>query len=488
MADQGVNRPNILFILSDDQGAWALGCAGNDEIETPNLDRLAVSGMRFENFFCTSPVCSPARASLVTGRIPSQHGVLDWLSAGNTTAAYEPARDGELTEYLEGQAGYTDHLAAAGYDCALSGKWHLGDSHHPQKSFDHWAVHAKGGGPYYNAPMIREGEVVEEEAYVTDVITDNALGWLDARQAGDAPFYLGVHYTAPHAPWGREHHPTETWDRYNNECPFTSVPDGLTPPEWIRCKSFPVETARKRREVLSGYYAAVTEMDRNIGRLLDWLDAHGLRRQTLVLFTSDNGMNMGHHGVYGKGNATFPLNMFDESVKVPFIISHPGQIPEGVTTGAMASQYDFMPTLLDYVGIENPEADDLPGRSVAPLLRGGKTDTDGEVVVFDEYGPVRMIRSHDWKYVERYALGYGPDELYDLRQDPGEQVNLVGDPAYAETEAALRARLGDWFARYARPETDGSKFLVTGSGQFDRCETDTPERPAFDAGRVKGLL
>jgi arylsulfatase A-like enzyme len=124
---------NILFILSDDQGAWAMGCAGNDEIETPNLDRLAETGMRFENFFCASPVCSPARATLLTGRIPSQHGIHDWLAAGNTTAAYEPERNGELTEYLVGQPGYTDYLAAAGYDCGISGKWHLGDSHHAQK-------------------------------------------------------------------------------------------------------------------------------------------------------------------------------------------------------------------------------------------------------------------------------------------------------------------------------------------------------------------
>ena len=132
------HSPNILFILSDDQGAWALGCAGNDEIRTPNLDRLARTGMRFSNFFCASPVCSPARASILTGRIPSQHGVHDWLRGGNALTAGELEAGGGLIEYLKDQPGYTDVLAQAGWICGLSGKWHLGDSHHPQKGFTYW--------------------------------------------------------------------------------------------------------------------------------------------------------------------------------------------------------------------------------------------------------------------------------------------------------------------------------------------------------------
>ncbi len=478
--------PNILFVLSDDQGAWALGCAGNPEIETPNLDRLADSGMRFANFFCASPVCSPARATLLTGRLPSQHGIHDWIAAGDTVEQYEPARSGTLIEYLHAQVGYTDLLASSGYQCGISGKWHLGDSHHPRKSFEFWNVHTKGGDPYFMAPMIRNGEVYEEPAYVTEAITDNALRWLESRRGDERPFYLGVHYTAPHSPWSRENHPSELYDHYYNHCPFISVPDFLKAPDWVRYRSIPVETAELRRAHLSGYYAAVTAMDRNIGRLIAWLEANGLRENTLVVFTSDNGMNMGHHGVYGKGNATFPLNMFEESVKVPFIVSHPARIARGVVCRDLVSQYDFMPTLLDYVGIDNPLSPSLPGKSFAGILDGTESATDSHVVVYDEYGPVRMIRTADWKYVLRFAQG--PNELYNLTRDPHEQRNLAGQEPYRAQEEELRQKLSTWFCRYACPACDGSRYLVTGSGQIGRCAESAQGQTIFSTSRVASIL
>ncbi len=480
-------RPNIVFILSDDQGPWAMGCAGNSEIETPNLDRLAATGMRFENFFCASPVCSPARATLLTGRIPSQHGVHDWIAVGDTTAKYEPAGNGEKIEYLKNQIGYTDLLSAAGYRCGMSGKWHLGDTHHRQKSFEYWEVHAKGGGPYFNAPMIRNGEVYEESGYVTDVITDNALRWLEEQKpSADAPFYLSVHYTAPHSPWSRENHPADLYDRYYNDCPFQSVPENLSPPEWVRHLSIPVETAEQRRAHLSGYYAAVTGMDRNIGRLIDWLEANDLRDDTMIVFTSDNGMNMGHHGVYGKGNATYPLNMFEESVKVPFIVSDPSLVAQGTVNSDLVSQYDFMPTLLDYVAVDNPMGEALPGKSFADVLRGRELKADSHIVVFDEYGPVRMIRNREWKYVHRF--NDGPNELYDLRHDPAEQHNLSENVDYHTVEGDLHERLTEWFSQYVDPERDGANEFVTGSGQLGLCGSDLEERPAFSSSRVDKIL
>ena len=170
-------RPNVLFILTDDQGYWAMGCAGNEEIRTPNLDRLAASGLRFTSFFCTSPVCSPARASILTGRIPSQHGIHDFLRAGNTNLAFGAgAKPGdEAIEYLAGIPAYTDFLAAAGYTCALSGKWHMGFSEKPQKSFEFWDVHAYGAGAYFAPSMIRDGAAYETNQYASDLFTDNAL-------------------------------------------------------------------------------------------------------------------------------------------------------------------------------------------------------------------------------------------------------------------------------------------------------------------------
>ena len=161
------NRPNVIFVLTDDQGPWAMGCSGNDEVRTPYIDQLAAEGTRFPNFFCTSPVCSPARASLMTGRIPSAHGVHDWIRDGNMPP--DPAR------YLEGLTCYTDVLAENDYTVGLSGKWHLGDSLTPQHGFSHWFALPTGGSNYNDANMIRDGKVEQQPGYLTDVITDDAL-------------------------------------------------------------------------------------------------------------------------------------------------------------------------------------------------------------------------------------------------------------------------------------------------------------------------
>ena len=163
-----------------------------------------------------------------------------------------------------------------------------------------------------------------------------------------------------------------------------------------------------------------------MGQILAKLDELGLRQDTLVIFSGDNGMNMGHHGIWGKGNGTFPLNMYDTSVKVPFIVSFPQPHPPGGDSPSPAQPLRLPATLLDYLGYPLPEAG-LPGKSFASLLRGEAFEPNEHLVVFDEYGPVRMIRSQDWKYVHRYP--YGPHELYDLRNDPGETRNLIQEPA-----------------------------------------------------------
>ncbi len=453
---------NLLFILTDDQGYWAMGCAGNTEIRTPNLDRLAATGSRFENFFCASPVCSPARASILTGRIPSQHGVQDFLRAGNSNIY---GVDDRAIEYLSGQTSYTDILSERGYTCGLSGKWHLGYSEKPQKSFAFWDVHASGAGPYYNPPMIRDGKAYQTSDYVSDLITDNALDFLES---ADQPFCLNVHYTAPHAPWGREHHPPELFEDYYQNCPFESTPDEPMHPQQLSKTGSSGSlgfTEEERKETLSGYFAAMTAMDANVGRLLDWLEANGLRENTLIAFTSDNGMNMGHHGIYGKGNGTFPPNMFDTSVKVPMLFSRPGHIPEGEVISSLHSHYDIMPTVLDYLNIENPDSDSLPGRSFSALLEGRAIEGDDRVVVFDEYGPTRMIRTVKWKYVHRYP--YGPHELYDLINDPDERQNLIAEQKHQPIRESLQADLDAWFVRYADPERDGSREAVMGRGQLD---------------------
>ncbi|MBD7969195.1 sulfatase-like hydrolase/transferase [Paenibacillus gallinarum] len=450
MTSSKENKPNIVFILSDDQGAWAMGCAGNTEVRTPSLDRLAAEGMRFSSFFCTSPVCSPARASLMTGRIPSQHGVHDWIRSGNV---------GERPiEYLRDQTAYTELLAAAGYTCGISGKWHLGDSLRPQKGFSHWYVHQQGGGPYYDAPMIRDGEMVTESGYLTDVITDDALHFLD-QQGDDSPFYLSVHFTAPHSPW-IDSHPQHLIDSYE-DCEFESCPQEPRHPWSIPTAPW----GEDWRENLKGYYAAITAMDENIGRIIDKLEERGLRENTLICFLGDNGFNCGQHGIWGKGNGTFPQNMFDTSVKVPAIFSHPGRIPQGLVCDHLVSGYDFMPTLLEYVHLNNTEANSLPGKSFNSLLEGenNSTSVNDHIVIFDEYGPVRMIRTREWKYVHRYP--YGPHELYDLVNDPNERNNLIDDPVTEQKRIRMKAHLESWFVRYVDPAMDGVREPVTGYGQ-----------------------
>ncbi|MFD0676131.1 MULTISPECIES: sulfatase-like hydrolase/transferase [unclassified Paenibacillus] len=451
MKEMTQKRPNIVFILSDDQGAWAMGCAGNSEIRTPNLDRIASEGMRFSSFFCTSPVCSPARASLLTGRIPSQHGVHDWIC--------EDPAGAESPEYLQGQIGYTDILKANGYHCGISGKWHLGNSFQAQKGFSYWYVHQSGGGPYYNAPMISNGQLHHEEGYVTDAITDGALRFLD-KVDDSQPFYLSVHYTAPHSPWVNNH-PKDIVDSYE-DCPFTSCPQEQPHPWAIKTTPWGDDT----KQNLQGYFAAVTAMDQNIGRILDKLDNMEVREKTLICFMSDNGFSCGHHGFWGKGNGTFPQNMYDSSVKVPALFSQPGRIPQGIVCDELVSGYDFMPTLLEYVGLEKPEhADILPGKSFVPLLLGEQSANENPIVVFDEYGPVRMIRTKEWKYVHRYPDG--PHELYDLLHDPEEIYNLIDCKTQAEKISEMKACLESWFVRYVDPVLDGMKEPVSGNGQLN---------------------
>lgn len=461
-------RPNILFLLSDDQGAWAMGCAQNADVQTPNLDRLAAQGVRFDNFFCASPVCSPARASILTGTIPSCHGILDWLSGGNLPAGIPGMEDmfgyqheTKPIRYTSHLTAYTDLLCEAGYTCALSGKWHMGDSLHPQHGFSGWYTLGRGGCDYYHADVVENGKIHFPEGYVTDLIGENALQNLEELAAGEAPFYLSVHFTAPHSPWEEKDHPKEMLDLYR-DCSFTATPDLPLHPDQV--KTCPYGTGERRKELLRGYYAAISAMDRQIGRLLDRLEKLGIEEDTLIIFTSDNGMNLGHHGIWGKGNATFPQNMFDTSVKVPFIASWKGRLPQGKVCSGLFSHYDIFPTLMELLGLEGSVIQKLSGKSFAPWLAEPEAEADRSIVILDEYGPVRMIRDREWKLVVRYP--YGPGELYCLRRDPEEEENLYENPAYAERILQMKKRLESWFLTYADPDRDGVRQPVAGTGQF----------------------
>ena len=479
-------NPNIIFILSDDQGHWAMNCAGNSELITPNLDKLAETGVMFDNFFCTSPVCSPARASIVTGQIPSQHGVHDWIRKGNIEdpeGLYGYSGKDRPIDYLATLPLYTEILADNGYNCGLSGKWHLGDNGQPRLGHNYWYTHAFGGGNYRDYQVFEDGKITTKTKYITQEFTDKALDFIELQQQSSEPFYLGVHYTAPHSPWEKEQHPEEFWKLYD-DCEFTSIPN--LPPHPYDNGMIDAFSPEKRRETLQGYFTAITAMDYHIGRIVKKLEELNMREDTIIIFTADNGMNMGHHGIFGKGNGTFPMNMYDSAVKVPFIISAPTQMEQGVVNSQMHSHYDLFPTLLDYLNLDTEKANEridgdvlseLPGKSFAKTLQGKDIEGDGHVVIFDEYGPVRMIRTKEYKYVHRYP--YGPHEFYDLVHDANEDINLIHDEQHLPMIEKLRGKLVKWFSKWVNSECDGANLAVTGSGQVDVVSTVNAERLAF---------
>lgn len=474
-------KPNVIFILSDDQSAFAQHrrCP---EIITPNLDALAESGCDFENCFCASPVCSPARASILTGTMPSYHGIHDWIISGSVDPSAlpdfsrnrPPIRDNETVaiDYLEGITAYTDILADNGYDIALSGKWHLGDTMKQRKGYTYWNTILRGGCRYTSYDMYYQGEVTAHTDYLTDRIADNAIDYLRHHRT-EKPFYLGIHFTAPHTPWDREEHPAEIWDLYEN-ADFQSIPWAPVHKNQMR-NSFIGDTPEKRRELIRGYFTAVTAMDRAIGRVLDAVRELGLEEDTLVVFTGDNGMNVGQHGIWGKGNGTYPQNFYEESIRVPLILRMPGK--RSRTVSDMVSHVDIFPTILALCGVDT--ASDRPcGSSFAGALDGEPFQREF-VSVYSEYGAVRMLRDHRYKYVKNFVSG--EDLFFDLETDPGEEANRIDDPAYAEIICRMDQVLAEGFHQYASSERDGQYQFPKGMGQTDICDRQNSQsayRPA----------
>lgn len=509
-----MKRKNLVVIMTDDQGYWTLGCAGNPDAHTPNIDRLAERGVYFENYFCVSPVCSPARASFFTGNIPSAHGVTDWLDGGNIDARKYEATQGptyaserECIDYLEGQMTFPELLQENGYTCALAGKWHLGNSVQAQHGFSKWFSVPLGHSPYLDPPLIENGTVYQGKGFVTDLITEKTIDYL--RELGprakeeDAPFYISVHYTAPHSPWGKLTQPAR-WFDYYKDCTFDSVPFEPMHKNAIFTNESPYfafgaeakEPEALRQELLSGYFGAIAAMDEGVGEIMKELEAQGLLEDTVVVFTSDNGMNTGHHGIWGKGNGTYPQNMYDTSVKIPFILYDRRVKDQGRVESSLYSHYDFLPTVTELLGLkltheEREKMEKLPGRSFVEVSereaydgergRGSvqilEEDSEKAVVVYSEYGPVRMIRTRDWKYIHCYPQG--PNELYDLKNDPGESHNLIDDPAQQERIWKMKYELDRWFVDYVDPRKDATKDNNTGNGQIRKNGLDCEGKRAF---------
>ncbi len=479
-------RPNVLFVLADDMGQWAAGTYGNPEIITPNIDRLAEEGLKFTNAFCNTPVCSASRSSYFTGRLPSQHGVHDWINKGNGCTD-------EGIDYTYHELTYTDILAKGNYTCGISGKYHLGDQQKEQHHFTHWFVHQRGGGSYIEPPMVRDFQCVTYKDYVTDLITDDAIEFLTnyTKRGSTDPFYLSVHYTAPHSPYFGEDglaenmHPKEIVRLYDNAS-FVSCPQEPKNPYAYGWNGGLTTSCLGNRECLKGYYAAVTAMDLNIGRMLNTMKVLGLDDNTLVVFSSDHGFNAGHHGLWGKGNAAYPINMFDTSLRIPMIWRHTGAIKPGVEN-SIVQVLDVAPTILEYAGnLSFPKLANIPGESFVDLLLDpSKRNTRTTRTIYGEYGQTRYARINaTTKYITRLT---GHVELYDLVRDQNETKNLLEPFSSSSSQYVAEVNRFDWalrkwFSFYEDPYVSGWTVPVTGKGQdraFYYNASGWPNTPRF---------
>ncbi len=427
-------RPNVVMFMTDDHGAWATGAYGCAGMRTPNIDELARTGARFDRAFACTPVCSPSRMTWMTGKIPSVHGVQDWLRPEDS---FEPT----TRRWLEGHTPYSQILAANGYNLGMCGKWHMGEDDKAQYGFRYWATVPGGGGPYRNVEFVKNGQKTKLSEFKTDSVGDCALEFLE--QSKRDPFYLLVPFYAPHTPFDFQ---PEAYRAPYNDATFSCFP----PDRMHDWQNPGLKTHHGNRKSMQSYSALITGADANVGRVLRKLEQMGVRGDTTVVFTADQGWNAGHHGVWGKGNGTWPFNMYDESIRVPLIWNHPGRIRGGQTPRQMVSSYDYFPTLMDHLGIKAAPDAKRMGRSYAGVLRGQKTAWQNRL--FFEYSFVRGVRTENLKLVRRTKEW--PSEFYDLEHDPGEKKNLIGDPSYASQIASLDKEMAAWFTRAGAPEIE----------------------------------
>lgn len=424
-------KTNVVMFMTDDHGAWAMGAYGCRDMDTPNLDRLASGGARFTRAYACTPVCSPSRMTYLTGRIPSVHGVQDWLRPVDSFG--EKSR-----RWLEGQPTFSEVLAQHGYTLGMCGKWHMGHDEHAQAGFTYWCTVPGGGGPYKDPEFVRNGSRATIQGYKTDIVTDCALEFLDRHK--ERPFFLLVPFYAPHTPYNYQ--PEEYRKPYLNS-QFSCFPGTPTHP-W---QNKGLRSHHGNQDSMLAYSALITGVDRNVGRIVGRLEELGLRENTTVIFTADQGWNAGHHGVWGKGNGTVPFNMYEESIGVPLIWNHPGRISAGQVLDPMVSSYDFFPTILDYIGIPAPEDPKRVGKSYSAFLGGKRIPWRNRL--YFEYAYVRAVRTENLKYIERTEDW--PSELFDLEADPGETRDVVRDPSYRSQVNALRVELADFFERAGAP-------------------------------------
>ncbi|MEU5824774.1 sulfatase [Streptomyces sp. NPDC047803] len=451
-------RPSLVFFMTDDHAVPAIGAYGSVINRTPAVDRLADEGMRFDNAFCTNAICSPARASLLTGTYSHVNGMTTLEQEGQKFDATQPS--------------FPEMLQDAGYQTAIVGKWHLG---HGGKSdpvgFDHWEVLPEHGVYHDPSFVTRDGER-QYTGYVTDLITDLALNWLDGRDP-DRPFALFIQHKAPHRafePAERHRHlyenvdipaPRTLHDDYGDRAGAAAearmrmsdllphdlkapVPEGLDERE---------EREWRYQRYIKEYLRVVAALDENVGRVLHYLDITGLDRDTAVAYTSDHGFYLGEHGWFDK------RFMYDPSMRIPLVVRWPGVTPPGSSCDELVINVDYAQTILDLAGVEaHPR---MQGRSLVPLLRGERPDDWRQSVYYRYFEHLDVchhvqasygVRTRTHKLIHYPGHGSGqpgardetrtPEwELFDLVTDPDELHNRYEDPAYQDLVRELTAEL-----------------------------------------------
>lgn len=471
------NRPNIVFIFTDDHAAHALSCYGSKINKTPHLDRLAREGTLFQNCFCTNSICGPSRAVILTGKHSHLNGVI------NNRVRFNGA-----------QQTFPKLLQKAGYQTAMVGKWHLKSL---PTGFDHYEV-LIGQGPYYNPPMIANGKRVKHIGYTTEIITDIAMKFLTTRDA-DKPFLLMFQHKAPHRNWqpGPKYltmfddvtipEPDTLFDDYRGRGTAARTQDmtikktltpndlKLVPPRNLTPSqrkawdaAYAPKNAAFRNANLKGkalvrwkyqryikdYLRCIASVDDNVGRVLDYLDKTGLAKNTVVIYSSDQGFYLGDHGWFDK------RFMYEESYRMPLLVRWPGHTRAGSVNTDLVSNIDFAQTFLDLAGVA--ATGDMQGHSLVPLFKG-KTPTDWRKALYYHYyefpGP-HSVRRHFGVRDARYKLihFYNVDEweLYDLKRDPREMNSVYGDPQYDTITSRLRTELDRLQKHHRVPDDRGS--------------------------------
>ncbi len=485
-------QPNILFIFLDDHSAKAISAYGSEINTTPNIDRLAQEGLRFDRCYVTNSICAPSRATVLTGKYNHLNGQL----------INGPEFDGS-------QQTFPKLLQAAGYQTAIVGKWHLKSA---PTGFDHYEI-LIGQGPYYNPPIRTATDTTVIEGYTTDVITDLTLDWLQNDRDEERPFMLMYQHKAPHRRWdpGPDHltmyddveipEPETLWDDYSNRASPAAnqtmriaddlgamdlkiePPPRLTPEQleaWNAAYGPKNDEIRenprtgedlvrwKYQRYIKDYLRTVASVDDNLGRVLDYLDESGLSDNTVVIYNSDQGWYLGEHGWYDK------RWMYEESLRTPLLVRWPGVVTPGSTNSDMVSNVDFAATFLELAGAEIPQ--DLQGRSLKPFLTGETPDDWRSSFYYQyyEYPGAHCVQRHYGVRTDRFKLIYyymiDEWELFDTDADPNELNNVYDDPAYSDTVAELKAELERLRASLQVPEDDRP---------MGECTNDTPAWMGF---------